>query len=95
MTDEELRLHRHHLTMRSALLRVQWRDEVRVIHRPLAVVQHAQHGVQWLLRNPQWVLGGAVVLGVLRPRRVLAWAGRLWWGWNLYNRARQFLATSP
>ena len=95
MTDEELRLHRQHLTMRSALLRVVWRDQVRVIHRPLAVVEHAQHGVQWLLRHPQWVLGGAVALFVLRPRRVLTWAGRLLWGWNLYSRARQLLATPP
>ncbi|MEY3124763.1 MAG: hypothetical protein RLZZ573_1283 [Pseudomonadota bacterium] len=95
MTDDELTAHKHRLIVRSATLRMAWREQVQAIKRPLVVVEQAQSGMQWLVRNPQWVVGGAVLLGVLRPRRVLAWAGRLWWGWNLYTRTRQLLAANP
>jgi hypothetical protein len=95
VTDDELLARKQRLMVRSATLRMVWRGQMQPMKRPLLVVEHAQSALHWLVRNPQWVVGGTVLLGVLRPRLVLTWAGRLWWGWNLYTRARQLIAAPP
>lgn len=81
------------LLIRSAELRVTLAQEARVLQTPLAAADQAVAATQWLRAHPQWVAGGLLVLALLRPRRALGWASRLWWGWGLYRRARSWLAS--
>ncbi|WP_296443104.1 YqjK-like family protein [Rhodoferax sp. UBA5149] len=95
MNNDELVLRQQLLQVRSAQLRLTLADQVQVFKRPLAVADQAQSGLQWLYRNPLWPLGALVVLGVLRPRRVILWGGRVWWAWKTFNRARNLIASIP
>jgi hypothetical protein len=48
----------------------------------------ADGAVRWAQRHPQWLVGGAVLLLVLRPQRVWRWTGRLLAAWQVARRAR-------
>ena len=80
------------LRLRSAELRVTLAHQAQALQAPLAVADQAVTGVQWLREHPQWPAAALALLAVLRPRRALAWATRLWWGWGLYQKARDWLA---
>ena len=79
------------LLIRSAELRVTLAQQAQVLQAPLAVADQVRAGTQWLRQHPQWPLGAALVLALKRPRRALGWASRLWGGWRVYLRARDWL----
>lgn len=81
------------LLIRGAELRVRLAHDARVLQGPLAVADQAVAGLQWLRAHPLVPLGAIAALALLRPRRALGWATRLWWGWGLARRARAWLAT--
>lgn len=83
------------LLARSAELRLSLADQAQVFKKPLALVDQAQAGVQWLYRNPAWPLGAALLLAITRPRRALLLGGRLWWAWGAFKRVRTLVATLP
>jgi hypothetical protein len=90
----ELQVERERLRLRSTELRLQVARQAQVLVAPLAVADQVQAGVRWLRAHPE---GPLLVLGlviVARPRRALRWAGRLWWGWGLWQRGRRWLATA-
>ena len=95
MNNDELLLRQQRLLARSSQLRLALADQAQVFKRPLAVADQAQASLQWLYRNPQWPLGALLVLVVLRPRRAILWGGRLWWAWNTFKRAQNWIATIP
>ena len=43
------------------------------------------------LAHQSQALQQPLALAMLRPRRALAWATRLWWGLGLYKQARRWL----
>ncbi|MDP1655048.1 MAG: YqjK-like family protein [Hylemonella sp.] len=90
--EMELAARKQQLLIRSAELRVTLAHQSQTLQGPLAWADQAVSGTRWLRNHPQWPLGALLLLAVLRPRRALAWAGRLWWGWGLYQRARSWLA---
>jgi hypothetical protein len=87
----ELQLRREGLRMRSAELRLTIADHSRVLEPPLAFADQARAGMHWLHAHPEWPLGTLALLLVLRPRRMLRWTGRLWWGWRLWRRGQRTL----
>lgn len=89
--DDELAAHQQRLLIRSAELRVTLVHQAQGLQGPLALADQAVSGAQWLRNHPQWPLGALLALAVLRPRRALAWATRLWWGWGLYRKASRWL----
>lgn len=95
MNNTELVLHRQRLLMRSSELRLTLKEQAGVFKRPLAMADRARHGLQWIARNPKWPLGALIVVIVLRPRRVIVWGNRLWWGWQMFKRAQNLIATLP
>lgn len=95
MNNDELVLRQQRLLARSAELRLTLTSQGQVFKTPLALVDQAQAGLQWLYRNPQWPLGALVALVVLRPRRAIIWGGRLWWAWKTFKRAQKWVATLP
>lgn len=95
MSHDELLLHQQCLLLRSAQLRWSLADQAQVFEQPLAVADRAHSGLQWLYRNPQWPLAGLLVLLVLRPRRAMLWGGRLWWAWNTFQLAQNWVTRLP
>jgi hypothetical protein len=95
MNNNELLLRQHRLLLRSARLRLTLADQSQVFKKPLALADQARNSLQWLYRNPQWPLGVLLTLAVLRPKRTLLWAGRLWWAWSAFKRVRSGMASHP
>jgi hypothetical protein len=86
---------RERLILRSGLLRTQWSQQVQVLRAPLGVADQARAGAQWLLQHPEWPLGVAALLIVLRPGRALRWAGYAFQGYGLYRRVKRVLNRMP
>lgn len=79
------------LIARSDALRQRLGHESQALQRPLAAADRARNAVQWLKAHPQWL---ALVIGVplvLRPRRAINWALKLWWGWRTWRRVQAAL----
>lgn len=76
------RLRQQQLLVRSAELRVTLAHQAQALEGPLAVADQARAGARWLYRHPEWPLGALALLALLRPRRALRLAGRLWSGWK-------------
>ena len=88
----DLVLRRQRAQLRSAALRSQLAEQAVALQAPLAAADRIRDGAHWLYRQRGWVLGGALVLLALRPRRawrVLRWS---WWLWRNARRVRPWLA---
>jgi hypothetical protein len=68
--------------IRSTELRLQLRDQFDSLQRPAAVADQVKAGATWLYQHPQWPAGVLALLLILKPRRALAWTGKLWWFWK-------------
>lgn len=95
MTDDALQARHQQLLLRSAQLRSEVSQQAQAFRRPLALADTARDGVQWLYRNPVWVLAGLALLVAVRPRRVLALGASLWWAWRTLQKARRWLHALP
>jgi hypothetical protein len=84
-------MRRERLLARSHALRHRLAVQSQALQRPLAVADQARSGFAWLKAHPQWVLAIVAVPVLLRPRRALGWALKLWWGWRLMQRIRSSL----
>jgi hypothetical protein len=87
----ELELRRARLLARSTELRMAVGQQAQVLRTPLAVADQVRDGARWLRQHPEWPIGALVVLVILRPRRVFRWSSRLFWGWQMWRRARPVL----
>ena len=88
---DDLLRRRERLLMRSSMLREDWSRQVQVLRRPLGLADRAREGVHWLARHPEWPLGVALVVLVLRPGRSLRWASYALQGYGLYRRAQRLV----
>jgi hypothetical protein len=79
------------LLLRSALLRQDAAGALNLWRQPLARLDRWRAGLQWLQQHPVWPVSAVAVVAVLRPRRTLVWASRLWWVWGTFKRIRQQL----
>jgi hypothetical protein len=97
MLDREralaLALRQRELVLHSALLRGELLQDLQALEAPLSVVDRVQEGWAWLRANPGVPLAALLVLMLLRPRRVLRWSAKIWWGWRLWRRFLPMLAT--
>jgi hypothetical protein len=91
----EVLLKRERLIQRSNQLRLAWSQQVQVLRKPLGVADQVRSAAQWLMQHPEWPLGVAALLIVLRPGRALRWASYAWQGYGLYQRAQRVLNRSP
>jgi hypothetical protein len=48
--------------------------------------------MQWLVQHPEWPIGAAVLLVLLRPGRALRWATYAWQGYGVVRRVQKLLA---
>jgi hypothetical protein len=87
----ELQLERERLLLRSTELRMTIAIDSRALEAPLALADQVRSGLRWLRAHPEWPLGAAIVLLILRPRRALRWTLKLWSGWRLWRRGQRLL----
>lgn len=81
--DPQLR--QQQLLLRSTELRVALAHQAQALEGPLAVADQVRDGARWLYRHPEWPLGALALLALLRPRRALGLASRLWSRWNTFR----------
>jgi hypothetical protein len=86
----ELQIQRERLRLRSTALRLQVAGQARVLVAPLALADQVRAVARWLGRHPEVPLLALGLLVFARPRGALRWAGRLWWGWGLWQRVRRW-----
>jgi hypothetical protein len=82
MKTHELQLRQQRLLIRSTELRLQLRGQLQSLQGPAAVADQVKAGWTWLYQHPQWPAGVVALLFILKPRRALAWTGKLWWLWK-------------
>jgi len=87
----EILLRRERLIQRSEQLRTAWAQQVQVVRTPLGVADQARSATQWLMQHPEWPLGVAALIIVLRPGRALRWGTYAWQGYGLYRRVQRVL----
>jgi hypothetical protein len=92
---QELLRRRESLLLRSAALRQDWSLQVQGLRRPLGLADKAREAGQWLVRNPQWPIGAALLIVLLRPGRALRWASYGLQGYGLYRRVQRGLQRMP
>lgn len=82
MNPNKLQLRQQHLLIRSTVLRLQLRGQLDSLQGPAALADQVKTGLVWLYQHPQWPAGVLALLLILKPRRALAWTGKLWWLWR-------------
>jgi hypothetical protein len=93
-SDQQVALQVRHgeLMARSGALRERLGMEAQVLRKPLALADRIRAGGQWLAARPLVTLAVAALLVVMRPRRSMKWAMRLWWVWRTARRVQALLA---
>ncbi len=89
--QQALSARQHALLKHSALLRFEISEQGRALRESLAVADQSVAGLQWLKSHPLLSLSTLLLLSAGRPKRLLRWLPRLWWGWNLLKKARHWL----
>jgi len=93
--QQELQVRRGELLARSRMLRARLAVETAPLQRTLSLADAARDRLRWLAVHPQWVAAIVAVPVLLRPRRAVAWALKLWWGWRMIGRLRALLQLQP
>ena len=52
------------------------------LQAPLEMVDRGVAGIRYLRNHPEWLAGSAVLMLVLRPRRIVKWAQGGWLAWR-------------
>ncbi len=90
--EVELALRRQRLQSRSAALRASLAEQSVLLEVPLAAADRVHVGARWLYHQRSWLLGGAVVVLVVRPRRAWRMMRFGWWLWHSARRAQTWLS---
>ncbi|MDP3762304.1 MAG: YqjK family protein [Ramlibacter sp.] len=87
----QLQVRRDALAARSHVLRERLAAETLPLQHTLVLADTARDRLKWLMSHPQWVAGIVAIPMLLRPRRAMAWALKLWWGWRAMRRLQALL----
>ena len=91
----ELQLRRQQLQARNAVLRDRLAQQMQPLAAPLAMADSLRHAWRWITQHPELPLAGVAALALLRPRRMLRWASRLWWAWGAWRRMKRLDRQRP
>jgi len=90
MNPDNVRLRQQRLLIRSTELRLGLSQQLQHLQRPAAWADQLKAGWDWLYQHPQWPALALVSLLVLKPKRFLAWTGKLWWLWKSAQQLRHW-----
>ena len=90
MPDKSARLvaQREYLIRLAAAQRIAFAQHIEPWRVPLARVDQGLTALRTIKRNPAWIIGGIVLLTVLRPYRFLKWLRGGWVTWQMLRRLR-------
>lgn len=95
MKHAELILRQQRLLLRSAELRLALAEQLQILENRLSFFDRTRDTLQWLYRYPLWPTAGLLVLLVWWPKRAVLWGSRLWWIWQAFDRARDWITSRP
>ena len=87
----ELGLKKQRLQMVAATQRLQMAQHLQVLAPAFAAIDSAQTVGRWLKAHPQWVVGAAAVVLVVKPRTAFRWLRRGYFAWRALRRAQESL----
>jgi hypothetical protein len=90
-TALELALKKQRLQIASDALRGDFSRHATGLRPLFSGADLAVDGVRWARRNPQIVIAAAVAFLVARPKRAWRWARRAFFGWQAWQKLREFL----
>ena len=91
---EEIRERRAALIERAAAQRERVAAQFAPFRAPLVLVDRSVSAGRAVLAHPEWIVGAAALVLVLRPRRTLAWAQRGFVAWRAWQWAARALRES-
>jgi hypothetical protein len=83
---------RVHLIERAARERADLAQALQSWAQPLGFIDRCLGAARYVLSRPPLVAGAMLLLALLRPRRALRWAQRIWGLWRGYRWLTQKLA---
>jgi hypothetical protein len=86
--EQHLLQRRDQLVARSAQLRGELSSRAAQLAPQGLLAGGVQRASSWVQRHPEWVVGAAALLLVVRPQRAWRWGGRLLAAWQVILRAR-------
>ncbi len=91
----ELSLRKQRLQIRAARQRESLAADFVALSPIFTTADRVRAGVDYLRRNPHWLVGAAVFVIVARPRAVLRWAQHAFFVWQASLKLRRMLAAVP
>lgn len=90
MNDKLIRLaeRRDRLVAQAAAQRISLAQNIEPWRQPLARADQGLAALRYIRSHPAWIVGGAVLLAVLRPGRIGKWLGRGWVTWQMVRKLR-------
>jgi len=79
---------RERLVAQAASQRVALAQNIEPWRIPLALADQGLTALRYIKRNPEWIVGGVVLLAALRPGHVGKWLGRGWVTWQVMQKLR-------
>ena len=92
---DRIRAERVHLLARAAVERERISVQLRAWEAPLAVLDRGVAAVRHVQQHPEWIVAAAVVLAVLRPRRVAGWVRNGLIAWRAWRWVARSLRSLP
>lgn len=92
MNNNELRLYQKKLRAQSAHLRASLCKKSHLIESPLNFLDRTRDTLRWVYKHPVYPAAIISIFILLKPKRTLRWANKLWAGWATYQRVRLWLA---
>lgn len=71
-------LRRARLVEQAAAQRIALLQAIEPLRKPLALADQGLNAAGYVRRNPQWLVGGILLIALVRPRGLGKWLGRGW-----------------
>ena len=90
MNEKLIRLaeRRERLVAQAAAQRMTLAQNIEPWRNPLARADQGLAALRYIRSHPAWIVGGVVLLAVLRPGRIGKWLGRGWVTWQMIHKLR-------
>jgi hypothetical protein len=90
MNNKLIRLaeRRERLVTQAAAQRMALAQNIEPWRKPLARADQGLAALRYIRNHPAWIVGGVVLLAVLRPGRIGKWLGRGWVTWQMLHKLR-------
>lgn len=87
----ELALKKQRLQLKASAQRLQLAQQLQAWAPAFAAADAACAAARWLGTHPQWLVGAAAVLLVVKPRAFFRWLSRGFFAWQALRRMRKTL----